>query len=122
MQIGDKVYVYEIKLDFNKNKVEQLCNCHQIIGVNKYKFVIDDLSFTAMNREKAYKDDRVLNQVLFVDFTDWKDFGYLTGILRTMESNKKVAYKKVKRELEKYINKKLIRYGGATQLLNEIVI
>ena len=73
MQVGDKIYVYEIKLDFNNSKTEQICNIHKIIGVNEQKLVIDDYHFTVIKHKKAYSGDKekLLNDVLFVDFTDW---------------------------------------------------
>ena len=124
MQVGDKIYVYEIKLDFNNSKTEQICNIHKIIGVNEQKLVIDDYHFTVIKHKKAYSGDKekLLNDVLFVDFTDWEYFGYLTGILRTTESDGKLGYRKVKKELGKYITKKLSRYGGAIELLDKIII
>lgn len=124
MQVGDKVYVYEVKLEFSKNKVEQIESQYNIIGINEYYLCIDDNRFSSIKRRKQYSGDtdKLFNQISIIDMTGFSTLDYITGVLRTTQNSKVHAYKRIKKELEKYINKKLSRYGGAIKLLDEIKI
>lgn len=124
MQVNDKIYIYKIRLDFKEDKVEQSRSHHKVIGVNDCKLVIDDRNFTTIKLQKDYSGDRdkLLNEVLIIDFTDEDCFNFIEGVLRTTESKRDNGYQEVKEELEKYVNKKLSRYGGAVELLKEIEI
>lgn len=56
MKIGDKVFVYEVELNFTKNLVEQRKNQHTVIGINKYRFCIDDMQFTSIQHLECTAD------------------------------------------------------------------
>ncbi len=125
LNVGDKVYVYEIKLDFKENRVEQTKLEHNIIGVNKERVCIDNCYFTSIKTKKDYRGDTdtLFNQIGIIDTSKWGwcDYAdYISGTLYTTNSSNKVAYKRIKKELEKYINEKISRYGVAIELLEKI--
>lgn len=124
MNIGDKVFIYKIRLNFSKNTVEQEKEQYTVIGTNKRRLCIDNSSFSSMEYEPLYKGDisAIFNKVDCCDLTNclWSNESRLYGTLWTDIENDKTAYNKIKKELEKYIAKKLSFYGGCTQLLEQI--
>lgn len=80
------------------------------------------MHFTSIKHIKAYSGDTdtLFNQVLVVDMTEYDGFDFIRGILTTSSANEKTSYKKIKKILEGYVNKKLSRYGGAVDLLEKI--
>lgn len=57
MKVKDKVYHYEVKLDFLKDKVEQKVEEHKIIGVNAGYIAINDDCFTSIKTKQVYRGD-----------------------------------------------------------------
>lgn len=124
LKIGDKVYTYEIELDFEKDKIKISKYENHVIGINEYRLCIDNKTFTSIKYRKQYKDDKdkLFGDVIIVDFTKFINFDCIIGTLYTTQADEKIAYKKVKDELEEYIYKNFGRYSKATKLLDSLNI
>lgn len=124
MKPKDKVFYYSIKIDFSKQKLEQEQKQYTVLGVNSTKLVIDDEAFTSLKHKKSYRgDDRELfNQVETCSSNFMPYWDYIQADLYTASSSKKIAYKRLKKALEKYIYEKHGRYCNAISYLDKIVI
>lgn len=124
MKVKDTVYKYEIKLDFKTNKVTQEQNQYKVLGVNSLYLVIDNFSFTKMKHKKQYRGDKdEFNQVSIIDTSNWGcGSDYIHADLITSTDSAKIAYRRIKKALEKYIYKKHGRYCNAISFLDQIKI
>lgn len=122
MKVKDKVYRYEIKFDFKSNTVVQKQEEYTVIGVNQDYLCIDDRRFTAIKHKKSYRGDTdtLFNEVGICDWTDRSYLDYLFGYLYTSTTSKKIAYKRIKKALEKHIYNKHGRYCNAISFLEKI--
>lgn len=123
LKVKDKVYYYTIKLDFDGNKVEQKREENTALGVNENYLVIDDWQFHSIKHKKIYSfdHDKLFNQVgVFGSQSKYSD--YIYGYLYTSTSNSKIAYKRIKKALEKFIYQKHGRYCNAISFLDQIKI
>jgi hypothetical protein len=122
MKVKDRVYYYTIKLDFMKDKVIQGVEESKVLGVNSSKLVLDDSDFTVIKYKKLYRSDneKLFNEVGVFDshFSTFTD--YIFGYLHTSSSSKKIAYKRIKKALEKFIYEKHGRYCNAITMLDKI--
>jgi hypothetical protein len=70
-----------------------------------------------------YRGDRNEFNVPYVYESNFSTYwDYIEGSLYTASASQKVAYKRIKKELEKYIYKKHGRYCNAASMLNKIEI
>jgi hypothetical protein len=126
MQLKDTVYEYSIKLDFKKDTVEQKQQKHKVIGYNDSKLCVDDYNFTSIKHTKAYRGDSevLFNEITVFDTSGWSisSCDYIKANLYTQTSNEKIAYKRMKKALEKFIYKKHGRYCNAITFLDKIKI
>lgn len=118
----DKVYLFSIELDFLKDTVEQKTEEYEVIGVNNEYIAINDNRFTSIKIKGKEDIDGALKQVSIYQ-SEFKNYwDYIEGSLYTLNSSKKIAYKKIKKELEKYIQEKHGRYCNAITMLDKIEI
>lgn len=124
MKVKDKVYYYEIEINFNKNEVKQTDKEYTVIGVNDSRLCIDDSCFKSIKYKKSYRGDseKLFNEVCVIDWSNDRYFNFIRGYLYTSTTSKKIAYKRVKRGLEKHIGERYGKYCNAAELLNSINI
>lgn len=127
MKPKDIVHEFEIRLDFKTNKVTQKCTKYTVLGVNEDRLVINNRYFTVIFYKKPYRgsSEKLFNEVEVIDTSNWNTseyYDYIEGKLYTSTSNYKIAYRRIKKELEKYINKKHGRYCNAITILDQIQI
>jgi hypothetical protein len=125
MKVGDKVYYFEIKLDFKNDCVNQSKQEFNVAGVNEEYVCIDNYNFTSIQLKKRYSSDK--EKELFNNANAWEMrfstyWDYIQGFLYTTCSSEKVAYKKVKKALEEFIFEKHGRYCNAISFLDKIKI
>lgn len=123
MKVKDAVYQYIINLDFKANTVKQSQNSHIVIGYNKTNLAIDDLNFSTIRHTKMYQGDttKLFNEVEIFDFT-FAGCDEIRATLNTQTSSPKIAYKRMKKALEKFIYAKHGRYCNAITFLDQIKI
>jgi len=124
MKVKDKVFLYEIKLSFKDDEVTQTKEEYKVIGVNKDRLCIDNRYFTTIKHKKEYRGDKdtMFNEVHIIDWSNNDYFNSIYGQLYTSTSSEKIAYKRIKKALEKHINTRLSKYGNISILLDKIVI
>lgn len=124
MKVNDKVYRYEIKLNFKDDSVEQEKTENKIIGINENYLCVDSFMFMTIKYKAVYKgdNDTLFNEVNIVDYTDNNYLNYLYGYVYTTVTDEKLAYAVIKKALEKHINKKLGKYSKVAILLDKIII
>jgi hypothetical protein len=124
MKVKDIVYEYSIKLDFVGRKVEQEQKKYSVIGYNMSKLCIDDYNFTSIKHTKSYRGDKdaLFNDVSVYDTSGWaiSSCDYIKATLYTQTSNEKIAYRRMKKALEKFIYAKHGRYCNAISFLDQI--
>jgi len=124
MKAKDTIYHYEIRIDFNANKVTQSQKKHTVLGVNSERLVIDDYRFTTIKHKKSYRGDTdsLFNQVTVFDTSNWhiSSSDYIQSDLYTSSSSTKIAYRRMKKALETFIYKKHGRYCNAITMLDKI--
>lgn len=122
MKVKDKVYHFCIRFDFIKDKVEQTKKEYTVIGVNDRYLCIDDSRFQSIKHTKLYRgdNDKLFNEVLTFqyNFSNWSD--YIEADLYTSSPSEKIAYRRMKKALEKFIYEKHGRYCNAISFLNQI--
>jgi hypothetical protein len=122
MKVKDKVYHFCINLDFKENKVEQTKKEYTVIGVNDSYLCINDYHFNAIKRKKAYRGD---NDGLFNEVSVYQShfstyWDYIKADLYTSSPSEKIAYRRMKKALEKFIYEKHGRYCNAISFLDKI--
>jgi len=124
MKAKDKVYYYEIKIDFHKYKLEQKCEEYTVLGVNDLNLVINDREFTAIKRKKRYRGDKetLFNETVVYDSKFGMYWDEIVAYLYTSTTSKKIAYRRLKKALEKFIYDKHGRYCNAIAFLDKIEI
>jgi len=122
MKVKDTVYEYTIKFDFLKDRVEQKRCEHKVIGVNEERLCIGDRRFTSIKTKRSYRgdNDKLFNEVVVFDSHYSGCWDYIQATLYSATSSKKIAYKRMKRALEKFIWEKHGRYCNAATFLNQI--
>ena len=124
MKVKDIIYRYEIELDFKDNKVKQEQKPYQVIGYNDTYLAINDQRFSTIKHRKLYRGDNydtLFNEVSVFDYqSTYNDF--IRATLYTQSSSKKIAYKRMKKELEKFIYKKHGRYCNAITMLDKVEV
>lgn len=124
MKVKDKVYLFVIELDFLKDAVIQESKEYEVIGANDKCLAINDEYFTSIGikTRNDYRFGNKLDDVGVIQSKYEKYFDYIRGSLYTSNSNEKLAYKKIKKELEKFIQEKHGRYCNAITMLDKIKI
>ncbi len=124
MKVKDKIYLFVIELDFLKDAVIQELKEYKIIGVNSKCIAINDEYFTTISTDSKtnYRLHEEYNKVSIIQSKYEKIFDYIRGSLYTSDSSNKSAYKRIKAELEKYIQEKHGRYCNAVTMLDKIEI
>lgn len=123
MKIGDKIYHYRIKLDFLKDNVEQSIGEHTIIGANNHRICINDEVFTSLKIKGYYRGDKEeFNSVSTYESKYGGYWDYIQSELYTATPSKKIAYRRMKKSLEKFIYEKHGRYCNAITFLDQIKI
>ncbi len=124
MKVKDTVYEYSIKLDFYKDTVEQKQAEYKVIGVNNERLCIGDRTFTTIKRKKQYRgdNDELFGEVSVFDSQYKNYWDYIRATLYSASPSKKIAYKRMKKALEKFINTKHGRYCNAMIILNRIEV
>jgi len=124
MKPKDIIYYYEIKINFDKDKIEQKQQNHRILGANDFKIVIDDREFTTIQLKKLYRSDHatLFNEVRVYESKFEGYWDYIESHLYSATSSKKIAFRRIKKALEKFIYQKHGRYCNAITLLNQVEI
>ena len=126
MKVKDKVFRYTIKLDFSNDKVEKNRKEYEIIGYNDTNLAINDSSFSTIRHTKMYRSDNTVlfNAISVYDTSGWaiSSYDYIQADLYTQSSSEKIAYKRIKKALEKFIYKKHGRYCNAISFLDRIEV
>lgn len=125
MQIGDKVYYYRIELDVN-GKVKKEKEENKTLGINDKYLCLDDRIFTTLQLEsnKSYNIYSVFD-IPKVYENKWNCRSLtdnINGYLYTAEADETKAYKRIKKEIERYLKKEYGKYGNYIQLLDKIEI
>jgi len=124
VKVKDTVYEYSIKLDFLKDTVEQKQSVYKVIGVNDERLCISDRSFTTIKRKKSYRGDKdeLFGEVGVFDSHHDRYWDYIKAELYSASPSKKIAYRRMKKALEKFINAKHGRYCDAADVLSRIEV
>jgi hypothetical protein len=123
LKVKDKVYHYKIKMDFIKNSVEQEKKEYTVIGANNHYLCIDDSCFTSLKIKGYYRgDEEEFNIVSTFHSNYGSSCDYIQADLYTATSSEKIAYKRMKKALEKFIYEKYGRYCNAIDFLDKIQI
>jgi hypothetical protein len=122
MKVKDTVYEYTIKFDFLKDRVVQERCEYQIIGINDERMCINDRGFSSIKLKKSYRGDKdeLFNDVVVFDSHYEGYWDYIQASLYSATTSEKIAYKRMKRALEKFIQKKHGRYCNAIAFLDKI--
>lgn len=120
LNIGDKVYYFEIRLDFMKDAVTTKEKEFTVIGTNEIKFVMNDVSFTRIQ----YKDEKYAIDTPFkaTRISRWNTKPYwdeVKGYIYTDNESKLIAHKAIRKELEKYLYENFGRYCIGIDLLKK---
>lgn len=121
LNIGTDVYCFEIKLDFKKDTVTTQDKGFKIIGTNEECFVINDQRFTTLSykisKYSIYTDFR---KVSVHHFNCLSYYDEVTGTLYTHNPSKKIAFKAIKKSMEKFLYDKYGKYCQGVSLLKSI--
>lgn len=122
--IGDKIFYFEIKIDFKKYVIETKNEESSVIGANERLFVINDYSFTKLNQkmEKDYSCYTNLNKPIASEFKCGSLYDEIRSCIYTDINNSTKAYKTLKKKLEDYIYEKHGRYSKGIDILNNFEI
>jgi hypothetical protein len=119
----DNIYYFEIKMDFTKDKVEQTKREHKVIGANDRYICIDDSLFTSLQTKQYYRGDKVdFNEIKIYESHSSCLGDYIRAYLYTASPSEKIAYRRIKKALEKFIYEKHGRYCNAISFLDKIQI
>jgi hypothetical protein len=123
MKVKDKVYYFSIKLDFLKNCVDQYKKDYTVIGANSEYVCIDTDDFKSLKTKGIYRGDKADFNEVFTWESHWSNsWDYISGTLYTASPSEKIAYRRIKKALEKYIYEKHGRYCNAIDFLDKIII
>lgn len=123
MKKKDKVYEYEIKIDFLKDEVKQTKEEHSIIGANKNYICLDTLNFKSLKIKPSYSGDTIDFEAVNTFESKYSNmWDYMMATLFTSEPDEKIVYKKMKDALENFIYEKHGRYCNAATFLDKINI
>lgn len=124
MNIGDTIYQYKINLKIS-GQVEKYKTENKVIGLNDNYFCIDTLHFQTLQFKNEKYATCTPFDVVKVYESKWSS-RYLedeiNGYIYTTESDEKKIYKRIKKEIEKYLKKEYGKYGLFIGLLDNIVI
>lgn len=121
--VGDKIYSYEIILDFRKDCSSKVKNEYKVLGINEKRLVLDDNYFTKLDLKKeSYNSNQILNRSSswHYNFSKYKD-EVLTQIYTT-DNNSKRVYKKLKVDTGNFLYEKFGKYCKGTDLLENLNI
>jgi hypothetical protein len=123
MKTGDKVFYYEIEIDFMGNNVKQAKEEHKIVAVNSHYLCIDNNDFTSIKHTKWYSGDvdTLFNEVRTYEMK-YTFTNKIFAELYTSSSNDKVAYRRMKKQIEKFIDKNYGCYLDFIGYLDRIII
>ncbi|NFG37511.1 hypothetical protein [Clostridium botulinum] len=134
IKVGDTLRMYSIELnidgDVKKEKEE-----YPVVAAKEYTdyskkkkgqyIVLDDDSYAILQTiDQKYSIHSILNKVNVYErkwcIRSLKD--YISANVTTSETDDKKVYKKLKKEIEKYLQSNYGRYGNYIDLLNNIEI
>lgn len=134
VKVGDVINKYEIELNIDGQVKKEKRN-YPVVACKEYKdyskkkdgqyIVIDTVDYTVLQTiDKEYSSNSTLEKAHVWEMK-WssrilKDYVHAT--IYTTEANEKKVYKKLKKEIEKYLQKNYGRYGNYIELLNKIEI
>jgi len=108
-------------MDFIKNSVEQTKEEYTVIGANNHYLCIDDSCFTSLKIKGYYRGDKEEFNTVITYHSNWEtSWDYIRANLYTATSSEKIAYKRMKKALEKFIYEKYGRYCNAISFLDKI--
>jgi hypothetical protein len=121
VKVKDKVYFFEIKLDFKNDSVEQTKKEYEVIGINESYMCINDHCFNSLKIKKSYRSDKEDFNVVRIHEMNFSSYwDYIRGYLYTASPSEKIAYRRIKKALEKFIYEKHGRYCNAISFLDKI--
>lgn len=123
MKVKDKVYKFEIEIDFVKSEVRYNRKECEVIGINKDRLVLNDEYFTSMellkNRYNSHRDILKTVHIYHSKFTftqhDQLEVSYFSP-----NNSEKIAKRVMKKQILNYMYEKFGRYTGKEFLLNQI--
>ena len=120
-KIGDNIYNYEIAIDFLKNRVVANTNQCKLLGINDNYIVLNDSNFTVLDIKKAeFNTHSVFNKTNCYHFKLRELEDKIISNISTTSNNKNAVFNRMKKDIEKYINKKFGKYCGGIELLNTL--
>jgi hypothetical protein len=122
MHIGDKVYKFDIVLDFLKNEVSQERKEHSIIGINDERLVINDRQFTTLELKKTrYNDHKTIIRKVYVWHSHYGNYwDSVKAVFYTTNNSEKIAKKTMKKQIEKFMYEKFGKYAMQTSMIDRI--
>lgn len=122
IQVGDSLYEYEIIMHVHISKIESNIKTNKVLGINQRKLVLNDDTFTVIDLKKEYcNTSSVLNKSHFFE-SRYGDTFDIYGYVYTENPNKEKAFEKLKKNFEKWLDKKYSIYFKGTELLKELKV
>lgn len=122
IQVGDSLYEYQIIMHMDKSKVESSIKTNKILGINQRKLVLNDDAFTVLDLKKEYCNTHsVVNKSHFFE-SRYGDTFDIYGYVYTKNSNKGKSFEKLKKDFEKWLDKKYSVYFKGIELLKELKV
>lgn len=126
---GDKIFKFSIELKGN-GIIQKDLKAYEVLGSKESDLyeeliVLDDDSYTTLQtKEEKYRMHSLYGKAICYEMK-WNCsslIDYITGQLYTNNPNEKVAYKSIKKAMNKFINDKYGKYGNYINLLEKIEI
>jgi len=123
MQIGDKIYLREIRLNFGKaESVELKDEASEILGINGNYICLNNFQFTSIKHAALYDGDRdeLVNEVRIYDWSNDSMFNCIMATMHTTNPDKSNSIKELKTALKSHMSKRYGKYGVASNLIDSI--
>jgi hypothetical protein len=123
---GDLIHYFNIKI-YESGKVKKENKSYSVVACKENEsygelIVIDSYAYTIIQTKKEkYTSNQILNESSCYEMRiGIKYDNYINGYLYTTNPSQKIATKRIKKELEKFINEKYGRYSNYKIKLDEI--
>jgi hypothetical protein len=118
---GDKVYRFEIRLDFLKDAVTTEENEYEVLATNEDFFVINDRNFKTLR----YKIDiygTIENFKKPSAFSSYfkSYYDYVLGYIYTDNKSKAIAHRQIKKAMSDYMEEKYGRFCKGIEMLKTL--
>jgi hypothetical protein len=122
MHIGDKIYKFEITLDFLKSEVNQNRTENSVIGINDERLVMNDKQFTTLELKKTrYNDHQTIIRKVCVWHSHYGTYwDKVDAVFYTTNNSEKIAKKTMKKQIEKFMFEKFGKYAMQTSMIELI--